>query len=246
VRPDVDIVIPVYNEGRNIHSALDALEREVRSSHRITLVHDDDTDDTLPAVAHRLGAGLRAVRNRGRGAFDAVVTGLERSDAPFVVVYAADDGDNAARIDEMVAMARSGPEIVVASRFVKGGNMVGAPLLKSLLVRAAGFALHRLAGLPVHDPSNGFRLFSRRVIERIPLESSKGFTYSIEYLVKCHRLGWPIAEVPVVWYERRLGQSRFRVIRWLPGYLRWARYAFATRYLRRGPATVRLHPELPR
>ena len=48
-----------------------------------------------------------------------------------------------------------------------------------------------------------------------------GFAYSIELLVKAHRLGWPIAEVPFLWHERKAGQSRFRTLRWLPAYLRW-------------------------
>jgi dolichol-phosphate mannosyltransferase len=81
-------------------------------------------------------------------------------------------------------------------------------------------------------------LFSRRVIEQIPVESDQGFCYSIELLVKAHRLGWPIAEAPVRWLERRHGQSRFRVIKWLPAYLRWYAYAFATTWLRRKAASV--------
>ena len=63
----------------------------------------------------------------------------------------------------------------------------------------------------MRDPSNGLRLFSRRVIDEIAVESDSGFCYSIELLVKCHRLGWPIGEVPIEWYERTAGQSRFRV-----------------------------------
>ncbi len=69
------------------------------------------------------------------------------------------------------------------------------------------------------------------MIDEIPVESDSGFTYSIELLVKCHRLGWPIGEVPIEWYERTAGQSRFRVLHWLPKYLRWYFYAFATAWL---------------
>jgi hypothetical protein len=76
-------------------------------------------------------------------------------------------------------------------------------------------------------------MFSRRVIESIPIESSRGFTYGIELTVKCHRLRWPMAEVPVVWRERTTGTSRFRLFRWLTPYLRWFFYAFATSWLRR-------------
>ena len=76
------------------------------------------------------------------------------------------------------------------------------------------------------------------MIDAIAVESDQGFCYSIELLVKAHRLGWPISELPVRWYERQHGQSRFRVLKWLPAYLRWYFYAFATTYLRRRPATV--------
>jgi hypothetical protein len=83
-------------------------------------------------------------------------------------------------------------------------------------------------------------MFSRRVVDSIEIESNEGFCYSIELLVKAHRLGWPIGEVPALWFERRHGTSRFRVLKWLPAYLRWYRYALATTLLRRSPRTVAL------
>lgn len=120
--------------------------------------------------------------------------------------------------------------------------MVGCPWLKAVLVRAANFTLYHLARVPTHDASNGFRLFSRRVTAEIPIESERGFCYSIELLVKCHRLGWRIGEVPARWFQRAHGASRFQVVKWLPDYLRWYRYAFATSYLRRPAETVRRQP----
>jgi dolichol-phosphate mannosyltransferase len=100
--------------------------------------------------------------------------------------------------------------------------------------------LHYVAALPTRDPTSGFRMFSRRVVDQIRIESDQGFCYSVELLVKAHRLGWRIGEVPALWFERRHGSSRFRVLRWLPAYLRWFNYAFATTYLRRDPSTVTL------
>ena len=170
---------------------------------------------------------------------DAVKTAFRVSSAPAVLTYPADDDYNAPRIDVLYARFRSGCDIVAASRFMRGGTMRGSPILKTVLVRAAALALYHFARLPTHDPSNGLRLFSRRVLEGIPIESRVGFTYSIELLVKAHRLAWKICEVPAEWHERKRGASRFRLLRWLPAYLVWFRYAFATTYLRRGPATVR-------
>jgi dolichol-phosphate mannosyltransferase len=230
----LDIVIPVYQEGENITHLLDSLLAEVHTPCRVLICYDRDDDSTLAAISaypKRDALEVVFVKNRGRGPHGAVMTGLTQSTAPFALVYMADDDFNARRIDGMVEKAEQGCDIVVASRFVPGGCMVGAPWLKGFLVRGASFTLYHLARLPVRDPSNGLRLFSRRVIDEIAVESDSGFCYSIELLVKCHRLGWPIGEVPIEWYERTAGQSRFRVMKWLPKYLRWYFYAFATTWL---------------
>jgi hypothetical protein len=118
--------------------------------------------------------------------------------------------------------------------------MVGCPWLKSLLVRIAAFTLYHVGRIPTHDPTNGFRLFSRRLLQAVTVESTEGFTYSLELLGKCHRLGWPVDEVPARWIERTQGASRFKVLRWIPSYLRWYRYIFATTFLSRGPDSVTL------
>jgi dolichol-phosphate mannosyltransferase len=241
---ELDIVIPVYNEGRNIAATLAALARSVTTPTRVLICYDRPDDDTLPAIRNNpqahAGLALELVRNAGRGAHGAVMTGFAASTAPFVLMYPADDDVNAPMLDRMVELARAGSDIVCASRFMPDGAMVGCPMLKAVLVRSANFTLRHVARLPTTDASNGFRMFSRRVIDRIAVESDQGFCYSIELLVKAHRLGWSIAEVPVRWFERRHGASRFQVIKWLPAYLRWYGYAFATTFLRRPPNTVTL------
>jgi glycosyltransferase involved in cell wall biosynthesis len=241
---ELDIVIPVYNEGRNIVPVLRALAREVKTPARVLICYDDEADDTLPAVranpdAHA-GLPVEFVRNPTRGAHAAVMAGFAAGTAPFAVVFPADDDYNARILDPMVALARAGCDVVCASRFMPGGSMQGCPWLKAVLLRTAAFTLHRFARLPTHDATNGFRLFSRRVVAQIAVESTQGFCYSIELLVKAHRLGWRIGEVPALWFERRHGTSRFRVLKWLPAYLRWYGYAFATTFLRRPPGTVAL------
>jgi glycosyltransferase involved in cell wall biosynthesis len=239
---ELDLLIPVYNEGANIIAVLDSLRRAVSTPFRVLICYDFDEDDTLPALAKYEAPDMDiiCVRNTGRGAHKAVLTGFAASTAPYVVVFPADDDYNAVILDPMVDLARSGHEIVCASRLMPGGAMVGCPWLKSVLLRSANWTLYNIARLPTHDASNGFRLFSRRVIQTIVIESTQGFTYSIELLVKCHRLGWPIGEVPARWFERIKGQSRFRVVKWLFAYLRWYFYALKTTYLRASPSTVPL------
>ena len=242
--PRLDIVIPVYNEGSNILATLGALRRHMRTPARILICYDRPDDDTLVAIEANPeqveGLTIEFVRNPGRGAHAAVMAGFAASRAPFIVMYPADDDFNGAIVDEMVAKAEAGAAIVCASRFIPGGSMIGCPWLKAALVRSAAVTLYYIARLPTRDPTSGFRLFSRRVIDAIAVESDRGFCYSIELLVKCHRLGWPVAEVPAQWMERKQGTSRFRVLSWLPAYLRWYLYAFATTFLRLPAASVKM------
>ncbi len=233
--PMLDIVIPVYNEGGNILPFMASLRASVRTPFRIFVCYDHEEDSTLVALREAAPASLPAwvpVRNAGSGAHAAVLTGLRASTAPAVLVMPADDLINAVIIDELVRRFEDGCDVAVPSRFMRGGEMTGFPFHKALFVRVASLTLYYLGRLPVHDATNGFRLFSRRVLE-IPIESSKGFSYSIELLAKCHRLGWRISEIPAVVRERTHGKSRFRLWGWLPEYLRWYRYIFATTWLGR-------------
>jgi glycosyltransferase involved in cell wall biosynthesis len=240
---DLDIVIPVYNEGDNIIAVLENFQRSVKTPFRVLLCYDDDNDNTIPVVRGYRSASfdIVLVKNRGVGVHGAVVSGFKMSAADAVLVFPADDTYNAGMIDRMVEKFREGCDIVCASRFMEGGRMEGCRWLKSALIRSSAFTLHYVARVPTRDASNGLRLFSRRLLDSVVIESSVGFTYSIELLVKCHRLGWKIGEVPALWFERETGRSRFRTVRWLPAYLRWYFYGYATTYLNKGPRSVRLN-----
>lgn len=231
----IDIVIPVYNEGENIIHVLEAFDQKVKNPIRVLICYDFDDDTTLKALKAFSSNKFEVipVKNKGKYAHGAAVTGFYFSNAPAVISYMADDDYNASIIDEMIEAFRSGYDVVCASRFIKGGSMVGCRWQKALPVRIAAYTLKYMANFPTHDPTNAFRLFSRRLINRVDIESSEGFTYSIELTAKCHRLGWKIGEVPASWYERKKGTSRFKVFGWASAYLQWYFYVFATTYLRK-------------
>jgi len=239
VPPRFDIIIPVYNEGASIARTLRALALQVQTPARVLICYDSEDDDILPEIERNraaLGAlPIVLVRNGGRGAHGAVLSGFAESAAPFAIVFPADDDYNVGILGVMVRQADAGFDIVCASRFMRGGSMISCLWLKAALVRLGNFTLYHFAQVPTRDASNGFRFFSRRVMDDIAVESDRGFCYSIELLVKCPRLDWRISEVPAQWSERAHGASRFQVVKWLPGYLGWYFYAFATTYLGRPP-----------
>ena len=244
---ELDIVIPVFNEGSNILKTLAALRDHVQTPFRVFVCYDFDGDDTLPALAGCSpdSVDVVLVKNAGRGPHAAVRTGLAATRAPFVLVYMADDDYNTPLIDRMVARARAGADVVAASRFVPGGTMANCDSkAKEAVTHLGAFLLTRVAGLPVHDGTNAFKLFSRRLLDAVEIESRVGFTFALELTVKAARLGWSLAELPAQWIERSDKPSRFRVLKWLPAYVEWLLYAMATRWLGRGPETVRRRDRL--
>ena len=149
-----------------------------------------------------------------------------------MIVYPADDFINFNILDQMYYEFLNGSHIVAASRFMQGGSMKGCPIVKSILVRTASFTLFYLSSIPIKDASNGFRLFSRKLLDEVSIESKVGFAYSLELLAKCNRLKYKITEIPAHWEERSVGMSRFKVFKWLPQYLKWYIYGLSTTWLK--------------
>ena len=234
--PELSIVLPVYNEGEAVEPILRALSAEVRTAHEIVVVYDFDGDTTVPVVA-RLAAeipGLRGLRNNlGRGVLNAMKAGIAATTAPYVLISMADGSDEPGVVDPMMALARSGADVVAASRYMRAGRQLGGPFLKRLMSRTAGLTLHWFAGVPTHDPTSNFKLYSRRFLESTTIESLAGFELALELTVKATLAGRHVAEVPTTWRDRTSGQSNFRLRKWLPHYLHWYGVAFRGRLRRR-------------
>jgi hypothetical protein len=133
----------------------------------------------------------------------------------------------------MVALAEGGADVVSASRYMRGGHQQGGPLLKRLMSRTAGLTLHWFAGVPTHDPTNNFKLYSRRFLDSITIQSTAGFELALELTVKATLAGRKVAEVPTTWRDRTAGKSNFKLRQWLPNYLYWYRVAFRGRWFGR-------------
>jgi glycosyltransferase involved in cell wall biosynthesis len=233
LKVDIDLIIPAYFEGESIVDVLNSLEKYVKNRFRVLICYDQDDDNTLTAIKsnRKYEFEIIYVKNEGIGLHGAVMTGFHKSIADSIIMMPADDSWNARIIDQMHKMQIEGSDIVCPSRFMKHGSVEGYPPLKLIIVRTAAMLMHKLAFIPTRDPTNGFRCFSRRVIEKIPVESKVGGTFSIELLVKCHRLGWKISEIPSRWIERDKGKSKFKLWNWIPFYLKWFLYSFATTFL---------------
>ena len=236
---ELSIVIPVYNEPDNIGSTLRRITEQVTTPHEILVVYDFDADTTVPVVRALQKAlpTLRLHRNDlGRGVLNAMKAGIAASTAPVVLITMADGSDELDRVDEMVRLANDGAAVVAGSRYMRGGRQIGGPVLKRVLSRTAGLSLHWLAGVPIHDATNNFKLYRRDFLDSVTIESTGGFELAIELTAKATLSGRRLAEVPTTWRDRTAGESRFNLRAWLPKYLRWYVHIYRGRLRRLLPA----------
>ncbi len=220
----ISLVVPVYNEADNIVPFLRDVEAKILEAHETLIVYDFPEDNTLPALGAMQPpcANVNLIHNTlGRGVLNAMKAGFTAAKGDVIVVMMADRSDEPNDVAAMAKLIRDGADVVAGSRYIKGGGQEGGPFVKRTLSRLAGVSLYYLAGLPIHDATNNFRAYSRRVIEEIPVEGEMSFALALELTLKAHWRGWRVAEVPTVWRDRTAGQSRFRLFAWLPHYLKW-------------------------
>ena len=231
-RPRVSVVIPAYAEGEHITGVLDRLLEAVRLPCEVLVVVDAPDDPTVPVVneyAKREPRLSCLVNTYGRGPANAIRYGIGAAAAPVAVVTMADGCDDTRQIDDLARLVERGVAVAAASRYMPGGQQVGGPLLKGVLSRLAGKSLRLLARVGTRDATNSFKAYSTEYERSVGIESRAGFEIGIELTAKARRLRRPVAEIPTIWLDRQAGVSNFRVIRWLPAYLRWYRFAFGRR-----------------
>jgi dolichol-phosphate mannosyltransferase len=227
--PRVSIVIPVYNEGDAIDACLARIFENVAWGCEVVVVYDDPSDTTVPYLDKWTNRDPRVVptlNGYGPGPARAIRYGIDQARSPIAVVTMADGSDDVAQVDDLCRLVDRGVVVAAASRYTSGGQQIGGPALKSLLSRVAGLSLHWFARVGTRDATNSFKAYSTEFVRDVGIESDTGFEIGIELVAKARRLRKPVAEVPTIWLERAHGASNFKVVRWIPRYLRWYRFAF--------------------
>lgn len=223
--------MPVYNEGTVIGETVKRVEQSVKTPHELLIVYDMDQDTTVPPVKklQKKYPNVTLAKNiYGKGALNALKTGLVKAKGEAVCVMMADLTDDPMVLNMMMEKFDQGFDVVAASRYMKGGHQIGGPLLKQALSRVAGISLHYLVGLPTHDATNSFRLYSKKFLNTVKIESDGGFELALELTVKAHFGGYKVTEVPTTWtYLAK--ESRFYLKKWLPKYLKWYFWAMGKR-----------------
>jgi dolichol-phosphate mannosyltransferase len=224
------VIIPAFNEGRNIVKTIEVLSKLYGSSIDVSVIVDFENDTTIESfndILTKPSTFKILVQPYGAGPANAIRYGIDTAATDCVVVMMADGSDDVRAISELSNLVSRGVAVACASRYMSGGQQIGGPRFKKFLSKTAGKCVYSLAGVGTHDPTNSFKAYSKDFLLQIEVESRSGFEIGIELVSKAHRLGLPIAEIPTIWLDRTEGSSRFLLAKWAPKYLPWFFNCFA-------------------
>ena len=227
---NIFLIIPIFNEKDNIFNLLENIKKHLGKFTTVIFIYDFLDDTSLPVInkiKHNYNFKILTIKNNNKGPVEAIKTGFLYLKSNFCIVTMADGSDNLSTIKLMINKYDSGFDIVCGSRYMKGGSQIGGSLVKSFLSKLAGKSLNIFTRLPTKDCTNNYRLYSKKFLNSITVESKNGFEIGIELVVKAYlSKNFKIAEVPTTWHDRSYGKSNFKLIKWIPSYLKWYLKAF--------------------
>lgn len=208
------VVIPTYNERDTVDAILDAVLR-LSLGLDILLVDDNSPDGTAQRIKERAASDsrIKLIERPGKmGLGTAYVAGFKHAIANgYDVVFEmdADFSHDPADLPRLLEQIKD-HDFVLGSRYVNGISVVNWPLRRLLLSYFASKYTRVITGMPIKDPTGGFKCFRIEVLKAIDLDRVKsgGYSFQIEMNFKAWKKGFRWVEVPIIFVDRRVGHSK--------------------------------------
>jgi dolichol-phosphate mannosyltransferase len=214
------LILPTYNEAENIKgivaAAGEVLGATDDDAYKILIV-DDGSPDGTGDIAERLSVEREQVevlhRTEKNGIGPAYLAGFAYAldhGAAYVMEMDSDFSHDPADLGRLLAAVRSGADLALGSRYVPGGGVVDWSLLRRFISKGGSTYARWVLGLGVRDLTGGFKCFKREVLEAIHFDSvrSQGYAFQVELTYRASRAGFNVVEVPIVFKDRELGESK--------------------------------------
>ncbi|MBS1888060.1 MAG: polyprenol monophosphomannose synthase [Actinobacteria bacterium] len=209
------LVLPTYNEADNIEPFVAAARSNLPADARILIVDDgspDGTGERADRLAERHANVSVLHRREKEGLGPAYVAGFRRalaSGAGLILEMDADFSHDPAYLPRLIEASRRA-DLVIGSRYVEGGGVSDWGPLRRLISRGGSTYSRFVLGIGVQDLTGGFKCFRREVLEAIDLDAIelRGYAFQIEMTYRAIQLGFSVVEVPIVFRDRRAGQSK--------------------------------------
>lgn len=211
------VIIPTYNEIENIGKIIAAVS-DIEGDYHILVIDDgspDGTADAVRSIQKQCPDRIFLIERSGKlGLGTAYVDGFKwalEHDYDYIFEMDADFSHNPADLPRLLAACvEGGADMSVGSRYCDGINVVNWPLGRIMISYCASIYVRTVLGFRIFDSTAGFVCYSRKVLETIDLDAvrMKGYGFQIELKYTAHKLGFKIAEVPVVFVNRKEGTSK--------------------------------------
>jgi dolichol-phosphate mannosyltransferase len=214
--PAAWLILPTYNEAENIGPLVRAARAQLRAGDRI-LVVDDNSPDGTGAIADQLAHDVEGVevlhRPAKQGLGRAYLAGFAYAlgnGAELVLEMDSDFSHDPADLPRLIQAAENGADLVLGSRYVSGGNVTDWGLVRRLVSRGGSWYARVVLGVNVRDMTGGFKCFRRTVLEALDLQSvhADGYGFQIELTYRTIQKGFRVVEIPIVFRDRRVGESK--------------------------------------
>lgn len=211
------VVIPTFNERENIRPMVEALLGLETTDSLNILVVDDNSPDGTGVIADKLASENSSVavlhRTEKAGLGKAYVAGFKcalEHGATRVVQMDCDFSHDPAALPSL--LAEEG-DLVIGSRYVEGGSTPGWPFKRRLISRAGGLFIRIVTGIPIKDPTGGFKVWDAALLKKMDLDSiaSAGYSFQLEMNHRACKLGAKIIEHPITFADRTRGVSKITV-----------------------------------
>jgi len=209
------VLVPTYNERDNLPPLVEQL---LRCMNVRVMIVDDASPDGTGELADRLAAEhpdrLFVLHRAGKeGLGKAYIAGFHWGlDHGYDLLFEmdADFSHEPRHLPQFINAIRAGADVVLGSRYIPRGGTRNWSLLRRLISRGGSLYAQIILGLPFHDLTGGFKCFRRRALEAIDLDSitANGYGFQIEVTYRCYKRGLRIVETPIVFVDRRVGQSK--------------------------------------
>lgn len=211
------ITIPTYNEADNIRAIIEAVFG-LNQDFNILIIDDgspDGTGDMVEEMQSKFPGSLHLIRRTGKNglgtAYIAAFRWALERDYTHIFEMDADFSHDPKDLPRLLeACTEYGADVAIGSRYVKGVNVVNWPMSRVLLSYFASKYVRMVTGLPIADSTAGFKCYRREVLETINLDKIRfvGYAFQIEMKFTAWKCGFEIAEVPVIFTERKYGESK--------------------------------------
>ena len=211
------IIIPTYDERENVAAISDAVLQQVPDAN-VLFVDDNSPDGTgvlLDGIAAREPRVSVLHRAGKEGLGRAYIAGFKWAlarDYTLICEMDCDFSHSPTALPSLLGAAAAGADLVLGSRYIGGIRVMNWPMSRLLLSTGAAEYVKLITGVPVHDPTGGFKCFRRAVLQAIDLDriTSNGYSFQIEMSHTAWMKGFKIQEVPIVFEDRRAGYSKMR------------------------------------